>query len=94
MDSILSFIIPNVLNKTDELLESILQTLYMMFISGFIAFSMGLIIGVVLVITREGGLDENKYVFNFLDKVINIFRSIPFVILLAALIPFSRFLMG
>ena len=48
----------------------------------------------LLVITREGGLWEKRAVFLFLDKSIDIIRSIPFIILIVLLIPLSRFLVG
>ena len=55
---------------------------------------LGLPIGVVLVITRENGILENKVLFNILSFIINIFRSIPFIILLVAIIPFTRLIVG
>ncbi|MGN0894241.1 MAG: methionine ABC transporter permease [Succinivibrio sp.] len=94
MVSLLQKIIPNVLSKPDELWESIVQTFYMMAVSGVIAFSLGIFFGVLLIVTARGGISENRYVFGILDKTINVFRSIPFVILLAALIPFSRLIVG
>lgn len=94
MVSLLQKIIPNVLSKPDELWESIVQTFYMMAVSGVIAFSLGIFFGVLLIVTTRGGISENRYVFGILDKTINVFRSIPFVILLAALIPFSRLIVG
>ncbi|MGN1281568.1 MAG: methionine ABC transporter permease [Succinivibrio sp.] len=94
MVSFLEKVIPNVLNKPDELWESIVQTFYMMAVSGIIAFALGIFFGVLLIVTAKGGISENRYVFSILDKTINVFRSIPFVILLAALIPFSRLIVG
>lgn len=94
MSNFLSALIPNVVPKVDELWLSVEQTFYMLFVSGVIAFSLGLFFGVVLIVTRRDGILENKYVFASLSCVINLFRSIPFVILLAALIPFSRFVVG
>ena len=94
MVDLLKGIIPNVVNKPDELLESINQTFYMLSVSGSIAFVLGLILGVVLIVTRPNGILENKFVFSMLSYTINTFRSIPFVILLAALIPFSRMIVG
>ena len=66
----------------------------MLFISGTISLVFGLIFGVILVVTKEGNILENKTVYYILDKIVNIFRSIPFIILLAAAIPFTRFIMG
>lgn len=94
MLSLLEQIIPNVIPKLDELLLSTWQTIYMMLISGSISFIFGLIFGIILIITRAGGILENKKIFKTIDRAINIFRSIPFIILLAALIPVSRFITG
>ena len=94
MLELLQKLAPNVANKLDELLESTYQTLYMLFISGFIAFTCGIILGVTLIVSKKGGILENKSVFNLLNVLINLFRSIPFVILLAALIPLSRLITG
>lgn len=85
---------PNVIQKSDELLESCGQTFYMVALSGAIAFVIGLVLGVVLIVTRKGGILQNAVIFNVLDKLINLFRSIPFVILLTALIPFTRAIVG
>ena len=87
-------IFPHVLPKLDELWISTLQTLYMMSVSGGVAFFLGIILGVTLIVTKDDGILANRLVFSFLDRLINVFRSIPFVILLAALIPFSRFIVG
>ena len=94
MLDILNAIIPNVVSKPDELWVSIWQTIYMMVVAGSIAFAMGMFFGIVLIVTKQGGILENRIVFGILDRLINIFRSIPFVILLAALIPFSRIIVG
>lgn len=85
---------PNILSKPDEFLESCLQTLYMVLFSGGIAFVIGLAFGVILTVTRKGGILQNTAVYAVLDKAINLFRSIPFVILLTALIPVTRFVVG
>lgn len=59
-----------------------------------IAWFLGVAIGVLLVITRKDGLWEKRWLFLFLDKSIDIIRSIPFIILIVLLIPLSRFLVG
>ncbi len=94
MLDLLNGIIPNVMNKPDELWQSIVQTLYMFFISGSIAFVLGLLFGTVLTVTAPGAILEERRTFSILSGCINVFRSIPFVILLAALIPVSRFIVG
>ncbi|MGL5988157.1 methionine ABC transporter permease [Cetobacterium sp.] len=84
----------NVIQYGDEMVRAIGETLVMVSISGIISTLIGLTMGVVLVITKKDGILENRFINNILGKFINIFRSIPFVILLAALIPVTRFFMG
>jgi D-methionine transport system permease protein len=74
--------------------KAIGDTLIMVAWSGSIAFVLGLVLGVVLIVTRPGGILENKVLYQALDKVINFFRSIPFIILLTWVIPLSRAIMG
>jgi D-methionine transport system permease protein len=62
--------------------------------SGGLSFVIGMILGIVLVVTRPGNILEHKMVYHVLDKLVNFFRSIPFVILLACLVPLSRLMMG
>ncbi len=85
---------PNVVEKFPELIESFHQTLVMMGASGFISFFFGLLFGVMLIVTRPGGILQNGALFGVLDKLINLFRSIPFIILIAALIPLTRLVIG
>ncbi|MBQ8692331.1 MAG: ABC transporter permease [Synergistaceae bacterium] len=62
--------------------------------AGAICFVLGMIFGIILTVTKPGGIMENRPVYQTLDKIINLFRSIPFIILLTALMPLSRFIMG
>ena len=94
MADFLNTIIPNVMSKPDELWESFGQTIYMVIVSGAISMVFGLFFGIVLTATAPKGVLKNKVVFNILDKLVNIFRSIPFVILLTALIPLTRMVVG
>lgn len=94
MVEILSKYIPNVLNSTDEILVAIYQTLIMVSISGILSLVFGVLLGVTLVVTRKEGILENTAINNILDKVINVFRSIPFIILIAALMPLTRWVVG
>ena len=82
------------MDKLPELAESCGQTLVMLLISGLISLVFGLIFGVLLTVTRRGGILQNLPVFTVLDKAINVFRSIPFIILLFALIPLTRAFVG
>ena len=94
MVEFLNQIMPNVMGKLPELWKCTGQTLSMMLYSGIISFVIGIILGVVLTVTKKGGILQNKIIYGILDKIINIFRSIPFVILMAALLPFTRALVG
>ena len=94
MPEFLEKIIPNVLDKPDALVESIQETLVMTLWSGALIFVLGMFFGIILTVTKQGGICENKGVFQVLDKCINFFRSIPFIILLTGLMPLSRFIMG
>ena len=87
-------LMPNFERLSGELLECIGQTFTMLAVSGTIAWVLGVAIGVLLVITRRGGLWEKPWIFYLLDKSIDIIRSIPFIILIVLLIPLSRFLVG
>jgi len=69
-------------------------TLYMTLASTLIAYILGLPMGIILVVTAPGGLRPNKIVYKIFDVVVNIVRSIPFLILLMLLIPFTRLIVG
>ena len=77
--------------SVEQLLIGFGDTLYMVFFSLVFSAIIGLPLGILLVITRKGHILENRWVFNILNPIINILRSIPFIILLVALIPFTRF---
>lgn len=94
MQEILNRYLPNVVERLPAFGKAIGDTLIMVAWSGSIAFVLGLVLGVVLIVTRPGGILENKVLYQVLDKVINFFRSIPFIILLTWVIPLSRAIMG
>ncbi|UOQ50462.1 ABC transporter permease [Gracilibacillus caseinilyticus] len=77
-----------------RILDATLQTLQMVGFSLAFSLILGLPLGIILVITRPGNLYGNKPFFNVLNGVINFLRSIPFIILLVAIIPFTRLLIG
>ena len=87
MTSLLTAWFPNVMSRLPEFFDSLVQTLVMVGVSGVISFVLSLIIGVGLIVTRRNGIRRNGLVFNVLDKLIDLFRSIPFIILAAALVP-------
>lgn len=74
--------------------KELLNTLYMVGISGFFALLIGLPLGVILALTERGGLQSNRPVYSFLSLIINIGRSIPFAILIIALFPLTRWITG
>ncbi len=87
-------ILPNVVIYWKEFMQSCSATGQMFLIGGSISLVIGFFFGVLLIITRSGGINENKYIYGFLNFFINIFRSVPFIILLIFLIPFTRSVMG
>ena len=76
------------------LLEGIRDTLYMTIVSTLGAYVLGLPLGICLKVTSKDGLKPNKAVYALLDFICNIVRSIPFLILLILLIPFTRLVVG
>lgn len=94
MADLIQKLLPNAAKKIPEIYEATGQTLIMLLVSGAISFVIGLILGVILVVTKKGSILENKPVYYVLDKIINITRSIPFIILLAAAIPLTRAIVG
>ena len=78
----------------DRLLGSLGETLVMTAVSGAISFAIGLPLGLVLVGTAPGGFWENRWVNGSVGAVVNGFRSLPFIILLVAVIPLTRILVG
>lgn len=81
-------------NWGEDIWVSIIQTFQMTGISLAIAILIGLPLGILLVLTRPGKALSNKFVFGLLNIIINIIRSIPFIILLFFILPFTKFLVG
>ena len=81
-----------------ELLQLVLkalgETLYMVLISTAMAYLLGLPLGIVLVVTDRDGLRPNPALYRVLGTIVNILRSAPFIILMLALIPITRFIVG
>lgn len=74
--------------------SGVIETLQMTVISTFLAYVIGLPLGILLVVTAKGHILQNRVVNLVFGTVMNIFRSIPFLILLVVLIPFTRFVTG
>ncbi|WP_075182110.1 methionine ABC transporter permease MetI [Pantoea sp. 1.19] len=76
------------------LARGVWETLVMTFVSGLLGFVIGLPFGVLLYVTRPGQILESANLYRFASALVNIFRSIPFIILLVWMIPFTRILVG
>ena len=85
---------PNVIEFASDFPQAIIDTLIMLIVSGLISVIIGIFLAVIVVITRKDGLKENEPVFWILDKIINLFRSIPFIILIPTVAVLSRALFG
>jgi len=88
----LTNLFPNV--DWDSMWQATYETLYMTAISTVITFILGLAIGIVLFLTSPNQLWANKIVSFLTGSLVNIFRSIPFIVLIILLIPFTKFLLG
>ncbi|MBK1615637.1 ABC transporter permease [Rubrivivax gelatinosus] len=78
----------------DRYVAAFLQTLTMVGVSVAISIAVGLVLALVLVATGPGGLYPRPHFNKSLSVVVNVFRAIPFIILLVALLPFTRFIVG
>ncbi len=81
-------------SMTNMMLEGILDTLYMTVLSTLFGYIIGLPLGIGLTVTGKDGIRENRVVYRILDVIVNITRSIPFLILLILLIPLTRVIVG
>ncbi|CBH20220.1 DL-methionine transporter subunit; membrane component protein of ABC superfamily [Acetoanaerobium sticklandii] len=72
----------------------LLKTFYMVFFSTFFSTIFGFMIAIVLSITRKDGLNPNETIYKVLNTLINVIRSFPFIILMVAIIPLTRALVG
>ncbi|MEG2837544.1 MAG: methionine ABC transporter permease [Erysipelotrichaceae bacterium] len=87
-------VMPNVMNILSEIPGSIAVTIVMLVVAGFISFVFGLLLGVLMIATKKGGVYENRMIFSLFDKLINLFRAIPFIILIPIIMPLTRALLG
>ena len=84
----------NVMKIKHMILPETLATLYMTGATTLIAGIFGLIIGIILSVTEDDGILENRSLYSILDKIVNIGRSIPFIIMIAILAKFTRLVAG
>lgn len=90
----LNNLIPNVMEKPEQLASALIETLIMVSIAGVISFFLGLLLGVALIATRPGGLMEARRLNAVMNRVTDFFRATPFVILIGLLMPLTRALVG
>ncbi len=94
MPEILETWAPNLANYWSEFTDSLWATLQMFFFSGILSLIIGGAIGIGLVITRKNNLYPNRIIHTLLEVITNVCRSVPFIILLIFLIPFTRLITG
>ncbi|EGR2123509.1 ABC transporter permease [Vibrio cholerae] len=80
--------------NSDLLLTATWQTLYMVAIAGLVGFALGIPLGVILHTTKKDGLQENLPLNRVLGAVVNIGRSVPFLVLMVAIIPVTKLIVG
>ena len=90
----LQSMMPNVIALWPEVVKETYATFYMLAVVGFVSLIFGSLCGITSVVTRKGGLLENRYLFFVLDKFINFFRAIPFIIMLMMISPITKLIMG
>jgi D-methionine transport system permease protein len=76
------------------LINASLETIYMVLVSGAIGIFFGLPLGVILLITQKHKICQNKMINRGLALLVNIVRAVPFIILLVAIVPFTRLIAG
>ena len=77
-----------------QLFQALYETLYMVTVALIIGALIGIPLGILLVVTRKNGIWPNIVLHQILNPIINILRSIPFIILLIAIVPFTKLLVG
>lgn len=78
----------------EQIILAAQETLYMVFLSLIIGSIIGLILAVILVLTNKDGILRNNYVFAVVNTVVNIIRSVPFIILMVFILPLTKLLIG
>ena len=78
----------------DQFVTALQETFQMVFFSLLFGCTWGLVQGITLVVTRTGGILQNRAIYYFLNPIVNALRSLPFIILLIAVIPLTKLLVG
>ncbi|WP_277613412.1 methionine ABC transporter permease [Brevibacillus humidisoli] len=94
MNDFMATYLPNVIKFWDIIEQSIFETIYMVGVSLFFSALIGIPLGVLLVVTSRNHLLPLPAINQLLGLVVNVFRSIPYIVLIILLIPFSRLLIG
>ena len=94
MKEFFGYFAPNLVAYWKQFIDALSATFQMFIIAGIISFIIGFFFGIILTISKPGGIKENKILYRITDITINIFRSIPFIILLIFLIPLTRSIVG
>lgn len=76
------------------LAEGVVATLYMTLVSTILGYLIGLPVGIILTVTDKGGIHPNAVVYRIIDVIINIMRSIPFLILMILMMPLTKAIVG
>ena len=82
------------LEKLPEIIAATWETLDMVLLSTLFSLLSGFLLAILMIVTNPIGLKPNRSVYQAVDFVVNLLRSFPFIILLIALIPFTRFVVG
>ena len=85
---------PNVVKIWPQFVQATWETIYMTFWSAVVAAVLGIGTGIFLVMTQPGGIDADPPFYSFLDRVVNLLRSVPFIILLAVIAPVTKYIVG
>ncbi|MDO4483017.1 MAG: ABC transporter permease subunit [Clostridia bacterium] len=94
MEALIKQWAPSLYTYRDKFFKSCDATVEMFWKAGLIAFFIGLLLGILLVVTKKGGIRPCPVVYQLVNLVVNVFRSIPFIILLIFLIPLTRAVVG
>lgn len=94
MAEFLNTIIPHVVERSGQFWQAFRETLQMVGIVGVLAVLLGVPFGVLLYVTRTGGILQNRSIHFVLNKVCDVFRSIPFILLAIILLGLSRLIVG
>lgn len=81
-------------NHQSDLIKAFIETFNMLLVSMIVSFVIGLAIGLILFLTRKNNIYQNKFIYAIFSVIVNIIRSIPFILFIIVLIPFTRFLVG